>query len=227
MARSSRCMCRRARDRNSEELATNRSLQMKIALIGASGYTGSKILSEALSRGHEVAAIVRDAARLVPHPALAIKSLDVVQTNELAALIAGYDAVVSAFNPGKDPNGRGTVSIVAAVKIARAPRLLVVGGAGSLEIAPGKQVVDQPDFPAQWKEHALKTAAFLEALKAEPELNWTFLSPAANLVPGERTGKYRLGGDRLLVDASGDSRISTEDFAVAMLDEIEKPRHQR
>ncbi len=200
---------------------------MKIALIGATGYTGSKILSEALSRGHEVTVIVRDTAKVAPSAKLAIKAIDVAQTDELAALIADHDVVVSAFNPGKDASGQGAASIVEAAKIAKASRLLVVGGAGSLEIAPGKRVVDQPDFPAEWKDGALKTAAFLDALKTESKLNWTFLSPAANLVPGERTGKYRVGGDRLLADASGDSRISTEDLAVAMLDEIERPQHNR
>jgi putative NADH-flavin reductase len=200
---------------------------MKIALIGATGYTGSRILSEALSRGHNVTAIVRNGANVAPGPRLKVEALDVVQTEKLAAAIADHDAVVSAFNPGKDASGQGAASILRAARIAKAPRLLVVGGAGSLEIAPGKRVVDQPDFPAQWKEGALKTAALLDALQAEPDLNWTFLSPAANLVPGQRTGKYRVGGDRLLTDAAGDSRISTDDLAVAMLDEIERPQHNR
>jgi uncharacterized protein len=200
---------------------------MKIALIGATGYTGSRILSEALSRGHEVSALVRDASKVTANPRLAARAIDVARTDELAALIADHDVVVSAFNPGKDASGLGAASIIRAAKIAKVLRLLVVGGAGSLEIAPGKRVVDQPDFPAQWKDGALKTAAFLNALKAELELNWTFLSPPANLVPGQRTGKYRVGADRLLADASGDSRISTEDLAVAMLDEIERPQHNR
>jgi uncharacterized protein len=200
---------------------------MKIALIGATGYTGSRILAEALSRGHEVTALVRDTTKITPAPRLEAKAADVTQTAALAALIAGHDVVISAFSPGKDSSGLGAASIVEAVKSAKVARLLVVGGAGSLEVAPGKRLIDQPDFPAEWKGGAIKTAAFLDALKTEPALNWTFLSPAANLVPGPRTGKYRVGGDRLLTDATGESRITTDDLAVAMLDEVERAQHSR
>jgi uncharacterized protein len=174
-----------------------------------------------------VTAVVRDAARVPPHGRATVAALDVHDTAALAACLQGHDAVVSAFNPGKDTDGGGAASIVQAVKQARVPRLLVVGGAGSLEIAPGRRLVDQPDFPAAWKDGALKTAAFLDALKQETALDWTFLSPAARLVPGQRTGRYRTGGDQLLVDDKGESCISTEDLAVAMLDEVEAPRHVR
>ena len=200
---------------------------MKIAIIGATGYTGAHVLSEALARGHEVTAIARDVTKIPSNPKLRVRSLDVARTSELAAALADHDAVITAFNPGKDESGQGVASIVTASKTAKVPRLLAVGGAGSLEIAPGKRVVDQPDFPPQWKEGALKTAAFLETLRGEPELNWTFLSPAINLVPGERTEKYRIGSDAPVVDGSGDSRISTTDLAVALLDEVERPRHNR
>lgn len=200
---------------------------MKIALIGATGYTGSRILLEALTRGHQVTALVRDTTKLSPNPQVTAQVVDAVKTLDLADRIANHDVVISAFNPGKDTTGLGTASILQAAKIAKAKRLLVVGGAGSLEIAPGKRLVDQPDFPAQWRDGALKTAAFLDALKAETDLDWTFLSPAANLTPGKRTGVYRTGADRLLADASGNSRISTEDLAVAMLDEVDHPRHIR
>jgi putative NADH-flavin reductase len=127
--------------------------------------------------------------------------------------------VISAFNPGRDEDGTGTRSILDGVKRARVGRMLAVGGAGSLEVAPGQRLVDQPDFPAQWKQGALRTAAFLEQLRAETELDWVFLSPAAMLVPGERTGRYRVGGDQLMTDEKGESRISLQDYAVAMLDE--------
>jgi hypothetical protein len=199
---------------------------MRIALIGATGYTGSRILAEALARGHTVTAIARNVAALQPHPALACISLDVHDADALAASLAGHDAVVSAFNPAKDSGG-GTAAIVAATRQAGVARLLVVGGAGSLEVAPGQLLVDQPDFPAAWKEGALKTAAFLATLRQEEGLEWSFLSPAARLSPGQRTGVYRVGGDQLLRDATGESRISCEDLAVAMLDEVERPRHAR
>lgn len=200
---------------------------MKIAIIGATGYTGSKILAEALGRGHEVTAIVRNTNKLPAHTHLTAANGDATDPASLASLLAGNDVVVSAFNPGKDATGKGTASVVEAVKRAGVGRLVVVGGAGSLEVAPGRRLVDQPDFPAAWKDGALKTAAFLDALRAEPELDWTFVSPAARLSPGERTGTYRVGGDQLMTDESGESRISVEDYAVAMLDEIERPCHRR
>lgn len=200
---------------------------MKIALIGASGYTGSKILTEALTRGHSLTAIVRNPDKLPQHSRLIGQKGDATNCDELVRLSAGHDVLISAFNPGKDATGTGSRSIIEATKRSRISRLIVVGGAGSLEIASGRRLVDEPDFPSQWKDGALKTATFLDLLRNEPELNWTFLSPAANLEPGERTGTYRLGGDRLLTDAGGVSRISTADLAVALLDEVERPQHNR
>ena len=198
---------------------------MKIALIGATGLVGSKLLSESLDRGHEVTAIVRNPERLPTHPKLGTARGDVTDPAALASLIAGHDVVISAFNPGADESGTGARSIVDAVKRSGVERLLVVGGAGSLEIAPGKRLVDQPDFPAQWKQGALRTAAFLDRLREETALDWVFVSPAAMLAPGERTGHYRVGGDQFMTDSDGESRISLEDYAVAMLDETERPRH--
>jgi len=200
---------------------------MKIAIIGATGLVGTKIMSESLDRGHEVTAIVRNPDRLPMHPKLRAARGDATETAELASLLAGHDVVISAFNPGKDERGTGARSIIDAAKRSEVKRLLVVGGAGSLEIAPGKRLVDQPDFPAQWKDGALRTAAFLDQLRGETELDWAFLSPAAMLAPGERTGHYRIGGDQLLTDGDGESRISIEDYAVAMLDESERPQHHR
>ena len=200
---------------------------MKIALIGATGFVGSGILSESLDRGHDVTGIVTNPDKLPRHPRLTPAQGDVADTETLTSLIAGHDVVISAFNPGKDESGAGARSIIDAARRSGVARLLVVGGAGTLEVAPGKRLVDQPDFPAEWKEGSLKTAAVLEALRGETELNWTFLSPAAMLAPGERTGHYRVGGDRLLTGADGQSRISIADYAVAMLDEAEKPRHPR
>lgn len=187
---------------------------------------GSGILSESLDRGHDVTAIVTNLDRLPTHPRLNGVKGDVAEREELASLIAGHDVVISAFNPGKDARGTGTRSIIAAVK-QTGGRLVVVGGAGSLEVAPGRRLVDQPDFPAEWKPGSLRTAAFLDDLRGETGLDWNFLCPAAMLTPGERTGTYRVGGDQLLSGDDGQSRISIPDYAVAMLDEVESPRHPR
>lgn len=199
---------------------------MKIVLIGATGFVGSGVLTEALHRGHDVTAIARDTGTLPDHPRLTGVKGDVDDQDALAAVVAGHDVVISAFNPGRDEAGTGTQSIIAAVKRSGG-RLVAVGGAGTLEVAPGKRLVDQPDFPAEWKDGSLKTAAFLADLRGEAELNWTFVCPAALLAPGERTGKYRIGGDQLLTGDDGQSRISIEDYAVAMLDEVERPGHPR
>lgn len=200
---------------------------MKIALIGATGFVGSGILSEALDREHDVTAIERNPDKLPTHPRLKGMKGDVADREQLASLVAGHDVVISAFNPGKDESGTGTRSIIDAVKQSGVARLVVVGGAGSLEVASGQRLVDQPDFPAEWKDGSLKTAAFLEELRGATELNWTFLCPAAMIAPGERTGTYRVGGDHLLTDDGGQSRISIADYAVAMLDEVENPQHPR
>lgn len=206
---------------------------MRVALIGATGFVGSALLREALNRGHEVTAIVRHPDKLEPRERLVANGVDVNDTDRLAASIRGRDALISAFNPGwKNPNlyddqVRGTASIIAAVKKAVVPRVLWVGGAGGLEAESGMRLVDDPKFPDWVRPGSLATIDALEKLRREPELDWTFLSPAAEMRPGARTGKFRLGGGRLLVDADGYSRISVEDFAVAMIDELEKPAHSR
>lgn len=201
--------------------------RMKVALIGATGYVGAKILTEALDRGHETTAIVRNPERLPSHPRLVAKRGDVLDEGGLAALIAGHDAVISSYNPGVPGGDKGVAAIIHAVKQASVKRLLVVGGAGGLEVREGERVVDAPEFPEQFKATARATAEFLNVLCREPELDWAFLSPAAMLTPGERTGKFRLGGDQLVTDANGQSKISLEDYAVAMIDELETPRHRR
>ena len=200
---------------------------MKIAIIGASGFVGSGILSEALNRGHDVTAIVQNPEKLPSHPKLRPVKAQVTDTGALISVLAGHDMVISAFNPGKDESGAGPRSIIAAAKMSGVGRLVVVGGAGTLEVAPGQRLVDQPDFPAEWKRGSLKTADFLQDLRGETELNWTFVCPAAHLAPGERTGHYRVGGDQLMTDSEGQSRISIPDYAVAMLDEVETPKHSR
>jgi uncharacterized protein len=205
---------------------------MKVALIGATGFVGSQLLNEALARGHEVTAIVRRTERLPTHPNLTAKQVDVMDTDALAGLLAGHEAIIAAFNPDRTVPGdvyermvAGAKSIIAATKKSGVKRLLVVGGAGSLEVAPGQQLIDQPEFPPEWRAGAGSTRQFLYLLKEEPDLDWTFLSPAAMLEPGERTGTFRLGGDQMLVDENGQCRISTQDYAVAMIDELEEPEH--
>ena len=206
---------------------------MKIALIGATGFVGSAILKEALDRGHEVAAIVRNPDKLPPHAKLHPKKGDVYNEDEVLRLVTGHDAVISAFNPGwSNPDiykqqVKGARSIINGVKKAGVKRLLFVGGAGSLEVKPGVQSVDLPEFPAEYKQGALATREALNLLNKEPSLDWSFLSPSADLFPGQRTGKFRLGTDQLLADAKGESRISVEDYAMAMIDEVEKPKHIR
>ncbi|WP_343713421.1 NAD(P)-dependent oxidoreductase [Inquilinus sp.] len=195
----------------------------KLALIGASGNVGSKILAEALSRGHQVAGIVRNPEKLPRHPNLTAVRGDVYDADGLAKLLAGHDAVISSVHyTASDP-----ALLLQAVKASGVKRYLVVGGAGSLEVAPGVQLVDTPEFPALYKEEASKGRDYLNLLRGETGLDWTFLSPSALIAPGERTGKFRLGGDQLLVGADGQSRISQEDYAVALIDELEKPAHSR
>jgi putative NADH-flavin reductase len=206
---------------------------MKIALIGATGYVGSSILTEALARGHQITAIVGDARRLPQHAKLSGVEGDATDAAALAKMVAGHDVVISAFNPGRDQDGSGTRAIIDGVKLGGVARLLAVGGAGTLNHPAGGRVVDQPDFPVEWKQGSLRTAAFFEQLREQPReqlrgetaLDWVFLSPAAVLAPGERTGHYRSGKDTLLTDANGESRISLQDYAVAMLDEAEAPQH--
>lgn len=204
---------------------------MKIALIGASGFVGSNVLTEALRRGHEVTAIVRQPEKVtIQNPLLKVQQGDVLQDGTVASLVTGHDAVISAYNPGwhnphiYDEYLEGAQSIQRGVKKAGVKRLLVVGGAGSLEIAPGLQLVDTPEFPAEWKSGALAARDYLNLLKKENELEWTFLSPAIIMHPGVttgRTGKYRIGTDQPVFNQDQVSTISVEDLAIALLDELE------
>ena len=205
---------------------------MNIALIGASGFIGSALLAEALARGHKVTAIVTKPEKLTPSPQLRAVACDVQDSAALAGTLQGHEAVLSAFSghaqaETEDYYLRGMRSIIAAAHQAKVPRLLVVGGAGSLEVAPGLQLLDTPEFPAMYKPTAEGARKALGLLREEKTLDWTMLSPSAVIAPGERTGKFRLGGDQLLTGADGASRISVQDYAVAMLDELEKPAHSR
>ena len=195
---------------------------MKIALIGATGNAGAPILNELVRRGHDVTAIVRNPEKVPAQPKVTAQKGDVFNQDGLAALIKGHDVVISSVHfSASDPN-----KLIGAVKASGVKRYLVVGGAGSLEVAPGKKLIDTPEFPAAYKTEAAAGGAFLYLLKQEKDLDWTFLSPSAVFVHGERTGKFRLGTDQLLANDKGSS-ISFEDYAIALVDEVETPKHSR
>ncbi|WFU15001.1 NAD(P)-dependent oxidoreductase [Bradyrhizobium sp. CB3481] len=196
---------------------------MKIAVIGASGNAGSRISAELVRRGHSVTAIVRNPEKVAAEAGVTPVKGDVADQAGLARLLAGHDAAISSVRfLASDP-----LKLIAAARESKVGRYLVVGGAGSLDVAPGVRLVTTPGFPVAYKAEAEAGAAFLDLLRAEKELNWTFLSPSALFVAGERTGKFRIGTDQLLTAADGKSSISFEDFAVALADEIERPAHIR
>jgi uncharacterized protein len=196
---------------------------MKVALIGATGFVGQHILNEALSRNHEVTALVRNPSHVAQASGLIAKALNVHNSEEVTSQLVKHDAVIVSLSY----EGLNIDSFIRAVKASGVPRLLVVGGAGSLEVAPNVQVVDTPNFPEEWKATALAARDLLNALRGERELDWTYLSPSAFLEPGERTGKFRLGTDQLLLNDKGESRISNQDYAVALIDELENPKHNQ
>jgi putative NADH-flavin reductase len=205
---------------------------MKIVLYGASGTIGSSIAQEALARGHEVTAVVRDPTRVgPPHPALSVVAGDVLDPSSVAALAAGQDVVACAAGPRLPEDEPKSVvdtarSLIEGLTRAGVSRLVVVGGAGSLEVSPGVDLVDTPEFPEAWKGIALAHRDALAVYRGAP-LDWTYISPAALIRPGERTGQYRTGTDQLLTDENGESLISVEDYAVAFVDEIENGRFVR
>ena len=195
---------------------------MKIALIGASGNVGSRIAAELSSRGHEITAIARKAAKISTLPGVKPTAIDIAKTDALVPILKGHAAVISSVHfVDSDPD-----QLIRAVKAAGVPRYLVVGGAGSLQVAPGKLLVDSPDFPKEYQKETRAGSVFLDRLRAAEDLNWTFLSPSALFTAGERTGNFRLGKDTLLINGKGSS-ISFEDYAIALADEVEKPRHPR
>jgi uncharacterized protein len=201
---------------------------MNVVLYGASGMIGGRILKELLHRGHTVTAVVRNPERIAAYGAFVVMG-DVLDPRNVATVAKGKEAAISAYAP---PHGDEILlsaaarSLLEGLTVAGVRRLIVVGGAGSLEVAPGIQLVDTPDFPAGFKAIALAHREVLPILKAS-SLDWTYLSPAATIQPGERTGKFRLGGTQLVADEKGESRISAEDYAVALVDELENPQHIR
>lgn len=210
---------------------------MKIALIGATGFVGTPLVAELLHRGHHVTALVRNPSKLGTQAHLDAKALDASSADAVAAAVKGHDAVISAFNPGWDAPDlygqftKGHDAIVAGVEQSGVKRLLVVGGAASLFVAPGVQLADTPDFkshvPANVVPGALAARDALTRLRANTALDWTFLSPPALLAPGERTGQYRVGGEELLMAGAAPAGISVADMAIAIVDEIEAPKHVR
>lgn len=206
-----------------------------VVLIGASGFVGAAILNELLMRGHKVTAVVRNPEKLsVQNSQLEIVKADVAETEVLAKLCEGKDAVISAYNPGWT-NPRiyeetlvNYPLILKAVKMSGVKRLLCVGGAGTLFCAPGLRVVDSGAIPEAIMGGVKSLGEFyLNTLANEKDLDWVFFSPAGTLEPGQRTGKFRLGKDDLIVDKSGNSHISVEDYALAMVDELETPEHHQ
>jgi putative NADH-flavin reductase len=204
---------------------------MQIVLFGASGTIGQRIAREALSRGHRITAVARDPAKIAADgDRLNATRGEVTDPTDVARAARGADALVSAVSPaGGQPLSMlsdAAHALIAGARQGGVPRLVIVGGAGSLQVPEGGRVIDRPTFPAAWKPIAQAHADALDVYRQEGAgLDWTYLSPADVIQPGERTGHYRTGGDQLVVDAQGRSRISTEDFAVALVDELERPAH--
>ena len=195
----------------------------KIAIIGATGRAGSQLLEEALRRGHSVIAIARHASKIGHREHVVTKDVDVHDAQALQEAVAGSDVVLSAAHFSTLP----VEAIIEPVKKAGVKRLLFVGGAGSLLLPDGTKVIDSEGFPEEYKPEATAGGRYLETLRKEQDLDWTFLSPSAEFVEGERTGKFRLGKDHLLIGADGKSWITFADFAIALLDEVEHPAHSR
>lgn len=196
---------------------------MKVALIGASGNAGSRILAELRRRGHTVVALARHPEKIPAQQGVTTLAVDANDSAALAGALRGADAVISATK-FKEANTQGLID---AVRASGVKRYLVVGGAGSLTLPDGSREMDSPKFPPQVLPEARAGGAFLEQLKVTHDLDWTFLSPSRFFIAGERTGKFRLGTDQLLTAADGKSSISFEDFAVALVDELENPQHPR
>lgn len=195
---------------------------MKVAVLGASGRAGAEITRELASRGHEVVAIARKPDAIPAAPGVTPVAGDAADPAALADLIRGTDAVISAlhFDVSAD-------TLLSALRQGGVGRLLVTGGAASLEVAPGRKLIDSPDFPEDWKPFAMGGIAFLKALRDEQAIDWTFFSPAMVIFEGPRLGQFRLGGDQLVTDEAGDSKISFADYAIAMVDELEQHQHSR
>ena len=208
---------------------------MKIAVVGANGNIGSRLLEEAINRGHIANAVTRSSEKLPKNDRIRPAQTDVYNIQVLTSYFQGQDAIIHACAPSKDQSvqdrideqRRITQAIITATKAAGVKRILAVGGAGTLEVAPGIRNMDRPEFPAACEGGAKSTALIKELLKEESDLEWTFLCPSHDLFDGERSGKFRIGLDKMLIGPDGQSRISIQDYAVAMIDELENPKHVR
>ncbi|MFD5461916.1 NAD(P)-dependent oxidoreductase [Kitasatospora sp. NPDC127059] len=205
---------------------------MRITVFGATGNVGRRVVTEALTRGHEVTAVVRDPAK--PHdlpPAVTLAVGDAGAPGDVARIATGQDLVITATRPapGREHELAAVTRGLLAGLVGTGVRLLAVGGAGSLTVpgTDGTILVESPGFPAEIRPIALACGEQLDLYRADRDVDWTYLSPAALLEPGVRTGVFRLGRDELLVDAGGNSAISMEDLAVVLLDEAERPVHRR
>lgn len=207
----------------------------KIVLIGASGFVGSAILNEALKRDIKVTAVVRNPEALkITNSNVTVSKTDVSDADKVAEICKDADAVISAYNPGwtnpdiYDLTLKVYPQILAGVKKAEIKRLLIVGGAGTLLVAPDLRVVDSGAIPSEIMGGVKSLGEFyLNTLMNEKDIDWVFFSPAGSLEPGERTGNYRLGKDYLILNDSGESKISVQDYAKAMVDELENPQHHQ
>jgi putative NADH-flavin reductase len=203
---------------------------VKVALYGATGNAGSRILKELAARGHQITAIVRDPAKIPqPGPGVLVKQDDLSEPKKIAAAINGAEAIISAYAPPQDdPDAIVGVTqrLIDALGDETSARLIVVGGAGGLLVAPGVTLVDSGYMPEPYLPIARAHVKVFHALRAST-IDWTYLAPAAYFTPGERTGKFRLGRDELIANAQQESRISMEDYAIALVDELEVPKHHR
>ncbi len=203
---------------------------MRIAVLGATGKLGRAIAREALDRGHDVTGIARTPCGLGLASRLRLAAADATQADEVARVVGGHDAVVNAVGPAPDGPPSVVVNVAAALlaatRRAGIKRLLLVGGAGTLFVKPGVEWLDTPDFPPTWRPVALAHREALRAYREVDDLEWTYVSPPATVAKGARTGCYRVGKDELLVDGEGESRISIEDYAVAVVDELERGAHK-
>ncbi len=207
---------------------------MDIVLIGATGFVGSNILTEALNRKHKVTAVARHTENIsVTNNNLDIKQGDILKQNQALEIIKGHQAIISAYNPGwKNPDIyddylKGYQSILAAASKTGVKRIIIIGGAGSLFVKPDLQLVDSPDFPKEWKQGAMAARELYNKIQGEKDLQWTFICPAIQLIPGERTEKFRYGENNVIFDNNNESKITVQDLAVAVVNELEIPKYIR
>ncbi len=203
---------------------------LKIALFGATGMIGSRIAAEAARRGHEISAFARNPERVAAGANVRVQKGDLFDEAAMKTAVVDHDAIASAYAPPREDAAKvvdASRALVALARAAHVKRLVAVGGAGSLIVAPGKQLVDTEGFPEAYKAYALAHRDALSFYRSVTDIDWTFFAPAALIAPGTRTGTFRTGADALIVDSQGKSEISAEDYAIAFVDEIEAGRFVR